>query len=256
MRFLPGSISKEIRQCVAENMEREGLKRAFKALGQKHKTEFRKQEAAYQEAKIAAITEWKKDAIEEGEMDEFDVVELASRSTLMRGRRDEAEKKTKKRFKAVKWKTVKIGGKERRVPTHYKERKIVKTAAGRRVKLGRKLFKAADIKRSMANKAYWSRIRSLAAAMAITKPDGSPDLNRARKIDNKMMNVPDNVRRRIYDECVEKATAGFYNWPSHLRGTDLLPKSRKEAREKWSKLGDGHGNKKGKGRTRHSRGVR
>lgn len=250
MRWLPGSISREIRQCVAENMERESLKRAFKAMGQRGKTEFREQEKRYRDAKFKAVEEWKKHEIEAGELDEYDIAELADRATLSKAGKPEAAK-ARRRYRAVKWKSVKIGGKWRRVATHYKLRELTKD---KRRKLTGKLIPAADIKRSMALSSYWGRIRALAEAMQITRKDGKLDLIRARKVDKKMMNVPDSIRRRIYDECVEKAALGYmspFEGSISRRGIEVLPKSRKEGREGWGAVGDGHGNRARAGGARH-----
>jgi hypothetical protein len=250
-RYLPGDISRDIRECVAARMGAEAMKAAFKTLGRHRRIGQRAEEDAIHDAKIESIMEWKADEIEEGEFDEFDVAEMAERSTLARGKKEKAGRDVKRHYKAVKWAKVKVGGKMRRVPSHYVERKIIK----KRVKLGKKLIPAANIKRMIAGKSYWDRIKTLAAAMQITKSDGKLDLLRARKTDHKMMNVPDNVRRRIYDECVEKAASQNQSLPIHVRGVKLLPKNRKEGREKWGAVGDGHGNKKGKGRPSHRGGT-
>jgi hypothetical protein len=246
MRFLPGKVSNAIRACVAERMQGEGLKRAFKAMGQRHKADHRKLADAVRDAKEEAIREWKSEEIEEGEIDDLDVAEMTARSTLAKvGRAGSVE--VRARYQAVAYKTVIIRGKPERVPTHYRLKKLTKS---KRVVLTGPRVTAGNLKRKMSGRAYWDRIRALAAALEVRGKSGKLDLIFARKLDHKMMNVPDNVRRRIYDECVEKQAAGWHG-PSHLRGTELLPSSRKELRARWGAILDGHGDAKRKGRPSH-----
>jgi hypothetical protein len=243
LKFLKGSLSLEVRDCIAQGMESEALKRAYKEMGERSKAGFRDKERAYLDAKEDAIRKWKAREIAAGEIDDDQVTEMALRSSL-RKVGIKVRTKVRSQYKQAKWKTVKVRGKSERVTTHYRERIRVGKHSFRD---GRKLIPAATLKKKMALTAYWERVHKLAEALAITKEDGSLDLLRARDIDRTMLNVPDSVRRRIYDECVEKATKGYFAGKKRAKGVAGLPRSRREAKALavGRPVGHGHGNRRG-----------
>lgn len=117
--------------------------------------------------------------------DDTEIDALAARSTLLKGEDIRRADFRGKRFIRVKGKS-------------WKRAKLVKVRGEKRYVAYGQFISEASVNRSLAARVYWSRVKSLAAALEI------PILE-ARKADKLLLEVPDAARRRIYERLVDMA---------------------------------------------------
>jgi hypothetical protein len=169
---------REVRRKIARAMEQEEIRRAFKTLGVTRKKRKRRIEARTLIVKAQLIREL------DPEMSKAKARKLA-RTAQMQFRAESVVRTEK--FKGY------VKEKGRWYPA---ERKKVKGVWEVRRTGGR--VKVSTINRSVAAKAYWKRVKAVKKAFGIS-------LKQARKLDTRLLEVPESVRVRIYEKFKRRA---------------------------------------------------
>lgn len=175
-----GGVRRETALKIAVAVNREAIKRTFRAAKIKGRKRQKQVEERLYRLKLSAIRLWKPD------LDDMDAENLANAATLVKvGRSRRALLLSKKFYYDSKRKRWRRG-------EAFRERGIW-TVRG----VGPSISES-TVRRSLAASAYWSRVKALARALGV--PVGE-----ARRLDRIMLHVPDRVRRRIYERLVNEA---------------------------------------------------
>jgi hypothetical protein len=187
---VPRSERKQVRQELARKLDQVALARAFKTAGLKRKKDRDQAAERYHDAKLKAVKEFDPDISEE------DAETAAETSTLLR-----VDAAIRRRDYKV---FMRVRRKGKLQENLFQRSKLVKVGKRtRRVRYGR-FYSKGQVKRSLAQYAYWERVKSLARALGL-KETGR-DLAIARRADRAMLEVPESARRRIYESIVRRYT--------------------------------------------------
>lgn len=170
--------SKSIRRKIARALEQEERRRAFKQLGVTRKKEKRRIVRRIDDEKVRLIRELDPSMTEAQ-------ARVKAKTAQLQFRAEAATRAAK--FRGF----VRVKGRWFRAT-----RKIVKGVP--RVTRKGPAVKASTVNRSVAASAYWKRVKSLARAFDIP-------VNQARKLDRRMLEVPEATRVRIYEKFKRRA---------------------------------------------------
>ncbi len=174
----------ELRGEIARELNRESTKEVFKKLKIKSRKAREKAEVRYDRARAAALRVWKPDLEEEEIQEKASRVTVAAIGRSVRAKQASLfiQNKKGKWFRAKQIKAKTKSGKT-----------FLKT-----VRTGKQIG-ASTVARSLSARAYWRRVRTTARIFGVS-------ITEARNLDALLKEVPENVRRRIYERLVKEAT--------------------------------------------------
>lgn len=179
MKLLTREGVKETRDRVARKISEESENRVYRKLKIRGKERRDKAHEKILDQKRRIIQRLHPD------WDEPEVDALAAKSTLLKGEEIRRADYRGKRFIRVKGRL-------------WRRAVRVKVRGETRYKVTGKFLSESTVNRSLAAKVYWARVRSLSDALGIP-------VSEARKADKMLLEVPESVRRRIYERLVDRA---------------------------------------------------
>jgi hypothetical protein len=178
---LPAELRDAARADIAQQIERESFARAFSSLAKKNRLKKNAAARALYNAKVEKLREWKP-----GETDET-YAKWASRSTTKKIDRMERDRETESH------KLIRRG----------KNKGMYQKIS--RVESGPNAGKAKKVGKPISRKSMRQRVRRAgqkARLTALKQAFGLRTLKEARHIDRRLLEVPDRLRKRIYDSVV------------------------------------------------------